>query len=112
MLISLSQPFATAQIRVDVPSPVLSLLEQVAVEIGLADGRIARTRSRLSSLLVLFTRRSPKPLADTRLEALRAYAELASALFPRPVPDESLQEAGYSAQQIGHVLQVIGGASR
>lgn len=112
MLISLPQPLASALPRTDHTQPALSLLEQVAVEIGLSDGRIARARSRLSNLLVLFTRRSPRPLADARLEGLRAYAELAGALFPRSVPQDSLRTLGFSPHQIGQVLQVIGGANR
>lgn len=112
MFISFPQPETAPGTRIGAASPVLSLLEHMAVGIGLVDGRVARTRSRLTKMLIVFTRRSPKPLANQRLEALRAYAELASALFPRDLGDESLRAAGYSARQIRHILQVIGGASR
>jgi hypothetical protein len=77
------------------------------MNIGLADGRAARVRSQLSKLLVLFTRRSPQRLASARLEALRTYAELASALFPRPVPAENLQKVGFSSHQIGWVMEAV-----
>lgn len=80
---------------------VLTTLQRHAIAIGLADGSRARLRSPLTGFVQLFASRSANPLANDGLEAIRAYAELRSALHPRDtmVPTASLAAQGYSSAQ-------------
>jgi alpha-beta hydrolase superfamily lysophospholipase len=50
----------------------------------------------------------PVQLANGRLDALRAYAELAQALFPRSVPTLSLEQAGFGRLQSQKLVKMIG----
>lgn len=88
--------------------PIFSPLEKMAIVIGMEDGRSARIRSRLQNFFLFFANRRPVSLANPRLEALRAYAELTHALFPRSVPTTSLQDAGFSTLQTRALLDMIG----
>lgn len=81
-------------------SPVFSRLEWQALAIGIMDGRTASMRSRVHGLFVLFGNPKPTALADPKLEALRAYAELGRALLPRVVAATNLEELGFTALQI------------
>lgn len=111
MFMDLSQAHTVAKTKAGIspaiaPSP-LSFLERMAVAIGMNDGAIARRRSGLLNFLIFFTNPKPISLANPRLEALRAYTELARAMFPQSVPAASLEEAGFSKPQIRELLQMI-----
>lgn len=87
--------------------PVFSRLERLAIAIGIKDGRFARSRSRIPGLFIFFASVKPASLANPRLEALRAYGEIAGALFPQAIPAASLEEAGFTASQIKEALAII-----
>jgi hypothetical protein len=82
------------------PRPIFSRLERVALTVGIMDGRTTRNRSRVGRLFVWFDKSRSIPLADPRLEALRAYAELCRALLPRVVPATSLEDLGFTIMEI------------
>jgi hypothetical protein len=84
-----------------------SSLERMAIAIGIKDGLMARSRSRVRNLFVFLVMPRPASLANPHLEQLRAYAELARALFPRSVPVTGLEEAGFTPAQIGELLGLI-----
>lgn len=107
MFMNLQQAKAIAEIRHDPPSPWFSNWELLAISIGIRDGEIALARSRFLSFLAFFANARPVPLANDGLEALRAYTELARALFPRSIPSTVLSKAGFSAAQIRGVLQMV-----
>lgn len=88
-------------------APCFSKLERLAITIGIMDGQIARRRSGILNFFAFHASPKPISLADPRLEALRAYAELARALFPRDVPTTILEQAGFSASQTRELLEVI-----
>ncbi|WP_242128092.1 hypothetical protein [Sphingobium sp. Sx8-8] len=108
MFMDLSPTRSIGEAKPAVLAPVFSYLERMAIKIGIKDGEIVRNRSRLSNVLIFFARPTPVSLANPRLEALRAYAELARALFPRSVPTMSLEEAGFSASQRRELSDMIG----
>ena len=88
-------------------STVFSRLEWQALAIGIMDGRTASMRSRVYGLFVLFGNPRPTSLANPKLEALRAYAELGRALLPRAVPATNLEELGFTALQIEAALELV-----
>jgi hypothetical protein len=93
------------------PVAALSDTEVLAVRIGVMDGNAALERARRWGFLRLFVREHPRALADTKLETLRTYAELARVLWPKPLPFTSLLQAGFSRGQIDgltHMLAVSG----
>ena len=107
MYMDLSQAVSTADVQPTVAAPIFSYLEYLAITIGIRDGQIVRTRSRFASFVVFFANSQSMRLADRRLEALRAYAELAFALFPRSLPTTSLENAGFDGSQRRIVLAMI-----
>ena len=109
MLMDLSQAMSVATVdRVNI-KPMFSLLERTAISIGIEDGRVVQIRSRLQNFFLFFANQRPGSLANPQLEALRAYAELTCALFPRSVPTTSLEDAGFSAFQTCALVDMIGG---
>lgn len=94
MRTEISQQGSCAEPRYGSVVPVFSRLERLAIAIGIKDGRSARSRSRIPGLFIFFASVKPASLANPRLEALRAYGELAGALFPQAIPVASLEEAG------------------
>lgn len=107
MRTEVSQQSTCAEARPGPVVPVFSRLERLAIAIGIKDGRFARSRSRIPGLFIFFASAKPASLANPRLEALRAYAELAGALFPQAIHVASLEEAGFSASQIEQALALI-----
>lgn len=107
MLTEVSRQVSCAETRSGPVVPVFSRLERLAIAIGIEDGRSARSRSRMPGVFIFFASAKAASLANPRLEALRAYAELAGALFPRAVAVASLEEAGFSASQIEEALALI-----
>jgi len=87
--------------------PIFSRLECLVLSVGIMDGRTMRNRSRVGRLFVWFDKSKSIPLANPRLEALRAYAELCCALFPRVVPPTSLEELGLTAVEIEAARQLV-----
>lgn len=85
----------------------LSETERMAARVGLMDGNAALERARRWGFFTLFVRERPQALANSRLEALRTYAELARVLAPKPVPFTSLVQAGFSPSQISDLMQMI-----
>jgi hypothetical protein len=108
MLMDVSQAMSVAAAERAGGVPIFSPLEKIAIVIGMEDGRSVGIRSRLQNFFLLFANRRPVSLANPRLEALRAYAELTHALFPRSVPTTSLEDAGFSALQTRALLDMIG----
>jgi len=108
MYMDLSQAVPTADAGFVVAAPTFSYLERLAITIGIRDGQIARTRSRFANFVIFFANPQSMRLANRRLETLRAYAELACALFPRTLPTTSLENAGFDGSQRRAVLQMIG----
>ncbi len=108
MLMDLSQAMSVATVDRVNTGPIFSPLEKMAISIGIEDGRVAQIRSRLQNFFLFFANQRLGSLADPRLEALRAYAELTRALFPRSVPTMSLEDAGFSASQTCALLDMIG----
>ncbi len=104
MLMDLSQAMSVATVDRVNTKPLFSLLERAGIE----DGRVAQVRSRLQNFFLFFANQRAGSLAHPRLEALRAYAELTRALFPRSVPTTSLKDAGFSASQTCALLDMIG----
>lgn len=107
MFMDPSQAMSIGEAEPVVLAPVFSYLERMVIKIGIRDGEIARSRSRLPDVLVLFVRPSAISRANARLEALRAYVELARALFPRRVPTTCLEDAGFSGPQVAEALDMI-----
>jgi hypothetical protein len=89
------------------PRPIFDRLERVALTVGIMDGRKIRNRSRVWRLFVWFDRSTSIPLANPRLEALRAYAELCRALLPRVVAATSLEELGFTTVEIEAARQLV-----
>lgn len=116
MLENIPQALAFAEtkaaIRPAVTTSPLTRLERLAVAIGINDGDIARRRSGLRNFLIFFDNHKPVSLANARLETLRAYTELARAVFPQKVPAASLEKAGFSQPQIRELLQMIVNGAR
>jgi hypothetical protein len=104
MFVNLFQAVPTA----DVEPPIFSYLEGMAIRIGIRDGEIARNRSKSEKFFVFYANVRPVQIANRRLEALRAYAELARALFPRSVSTSSLEQAGFNASQRDTLVSIIG----
>jgi hypothetical protein len=89
------------------PRPIFSRLERLALTVGIMDGRTMRNRSRVGRLFFWFDKSKSIPLANPRLEALRAYAELCRALLPRVVPPTSLEELGFTAVEIEAARELV-----
>jgi hypothetical protein len=89
--------------------PLFSRLQWEAIRIGIREGEDTLARSRPFGVLWLFMGRKVRPLADTCLEALRAYAELARVLLPRgrTVPTGALEAAGFSPLQIAALKRTV-----
>lgn len=108
MFVNLSHAISTADVEPAVVAPIFSYLEGLAIMIGIRDGQVARNRSKFENLFVFYANGKPVQLANRRLEALRAYAELARALFPRRVPTSSLEEAGFNRSQSQKLVEMVG----
>jgi len=89
------------------PRPIFSRLERLALTVGIMDGGKMRNRSHIGRLFVWFDKSKSIPLVNPRLEALRAYAELCRALFPRVVPPTNLEELGLTAVEIEAARQLV-----
>jgi hypothetical protein len=89
------------------PRPIFSRLERLALTVGIMDGRTLRSRSRIGRLFVWFDKSRSTPLANPRLEALRAYAELCRALLPRVAPTTSLEEHGFTTVEIEAARKLV-----
>jgi len=87
--------------------PTFSHLEHLALTVGIMDGRTRRDTSRVGWLFVWFDKSKPAPLANPRLEALRAYAELCRALLPHVFPATNLEELGFTAVQIEAARELV-----
>jgi hypothetical protein len=90
-------------------APIFSPLEKEAIRIGLREGDATLTRSRSFGFLWLFLGAKPKPLANTCLEKLRAYAELAYVLLARgrTASTATLEDVGFSAGQIAALNRLV-----
>ena len=108
MFVNLSQAIPTADVKPAIAPQIFSNLEGMAIRIGIRDGEIARNRSKSGEFFVFYANERPVQIANRRLEALRAYAELARALFPRSVSTSSLEEAGFSGSQCRKLVRMIG----
>ena len=89
------------------PRPIFSRLERLALTVGIMDGGKMRNRSHIGRLFVWFDKSRSIPLANPRLEALRAYAELCRALLPRVVPATSLEEHGFTTVEIEAARKLV-----
>lgn len=107
MLLELSQPRSVAETQSAVVAPLFSHLERLAIAIGIKDGVAARIRSRVRNLFFFFDDSKPTPLANPRLEALRAYAEHHRTSFPLAVPVTGLEKAGFTPLQIDEAQELI-----
>jgi hypothetical protein len=87
---------------------VLPLQDQ-AIEAGLTDAKNTIKRAGSENVLRLFIRSDLAPLADPKLEALRAYAELSYVLQAegRIVPSDSLIKTGFSASEIESIEEAV-----
>lgn len=97
----------------DLEHGLFSSLEQIAIEIGWADGGARFRHSRVGAALWrLLPTRSYRPLASPSLEALRAHAEHSRIAARRhlSVPIEPLLKVGYSPEQVATLGLILGGA--
>ncbi len=107
MLLERNQSWTRTAPPSEIPKPIFSRLERMALTVGIMDGRTRRNRSRVEWLFVCFDTPKAAPLANPRLEALRAYAELCRALFPDVFPATNLEELGFTAVQIEAARELV-----
>ncbi|ATI80789.1 hypothetical protein [Sphingobium yanoikuyae] len=87
--------------------PIFSRLERLALTVGIMDGRTRRNRSRVEWLFVWLDKSGSISLANPRLEALRAYAELCRTQLSRICPTTGLEELGFTALQIEAARELV-----
>jgi len=103
MLTEVSRQSSYAETRSGPAVPVFSRLEHLAIAIGIKDGRVARSRSRIPGLFILFASARPVSPANPRLEAMRSLPE--RSFRRRSVA--SVEEVGFGAAQIEEALALI-----
>lgn len=88
---------------------LLSPVERDAVLAGVAAADAALTQFEQFKVLRLFVGAEHWPSGDSKLDALRAYAELRRALLPQgySVAATSLLTAGFTVAQIAEVDTII-----